>query len=517
LAELQDKARVFKESGIVLVMNIASGICKSDGLLPQTRRADLREGIAPLLANSDSCWAIKAKPDQQELCLVDPSMFPLEYGKTRVLTSGGAVGLDNCIASCGKGNLAPDYGNHQWDTYDRGEEVREMESNRRPTSTPFWTFEGYGLSRFSSRFQWLPFDVKFTGQSSCEVQVTSYINNLHPVHFKGLYLTIEGLISLAIKPWNEILIKGKDGRWPRRINTWGLKWESTEEDWPSSKALLELEKDRASAEFNSIFCRIQQYLSLPETYPKEQTLPDEYNLRTYRTWRSKTIPEDWQSSDGGLSTAIRAKWARLYHWDHPDAGVAFTYEHWMAGQTSNAILKHPYHECPNHNYCSVSLQEEFQETGLQIIAKVVSIDLTPEMPISKGGVWQMEATLNENIVATAAFFYDTENITDSRTSLRQQTKMDKDDFVYVEHEFEQLVEVFAIPEEGGFGPAYQELGSISTPEGHLVAWPNTLHHRFEPFKLLDESQPGHQRFHYSLFGGSTLPNLLDEECSLTAA
>lgn len=40
----------------------------------------------------------------------------------------------------------------------------------------------------------------------------------------------------------------------------------------------------------------------------------------------------------------------------------------------------------------------------------------------------------------------------------------------------------------------QEIGSVATPEGRIIAFPNTLQHRVEPFELVDKTVPGHRRF-----------------------
>lgn len=83
--------------------------------------------------------------------------------------------------------------------------------------------------------------MEFLHDIGTEVQVTSYINNLHPAH-KGLYQAIEKLISMATKPWNDYLVKGHSG-WddqfnqgqlgpvPLRIITYGVEWENELPEW----------------------------------------------------------------------------------------------------------------------------------------------------------------------------------------------------------------------------------------------------------------------------------------------
>jgi hypothetical protein len=153
------------------------------------------------------------------------------------------VSLDAFLNSSGKGIVAPKHAKDDWgDDWD-SDAVEKLETSRRLNGTPFWTCQPYALRRFSTHFQRLPCEVQFTSESSSSVRITSYINNLHPIRFKPLYNTIEKLISLAIEPWNDILIKGDYGRWPRRIDAWGLPpWQDIEMEWPSNEEFRELER-----------------------------------------------------------------------------------------------------------------------------------------------------------------------------------------------------------------------------------------------------------------------------------
>jgi hypothetical protein len=60
-----------------------------------------------------------------------------------------------------------------------------------------------------------------------------------------------------------------------------------------------------------------------------------------------------------------------------------------------------------------------------------------------------------------------------------------------------LAEVLVVklnPEDLMFrAPSNQELGSVATPQGRLLAWPNVMHHKVEPFELIDPIRPGHRR------------------------
>lgn len=58
-----------------------------------------------------------------------------------------------------------------------------------------------------------------------------------------------------------------------------------------------------------------------------------------------------------------------------------------------------------------------------------------------------------------------------------------------------LAEIFGIASRNlRDEPPYQNLGSVTTPQGRLLAFPNTLQHKVEPFELVDKTRPGHRRF-----------------------
>ncbi len=67
---------------------------------------------------------------------------------------------------------------------------------------------------------------------------------------------------------------------------------------------------------------------------------------------------------------------------------------------------------------TTTLREKFRDTGLQIIVKMASIELTPEKPSFSPGSWHIEGMMNEHIVATALYYLDSHNVTDSHLEFR---------------------------------------------------------------------------------------------------
>ncbi|KLJ06354.1 hypothetical protein EMPG_09274 [Blastomyces silverae] len=140
----------------------------------------------------------------------------------------------------------------------------------------------------------------------------------------------------------------------------------------------------------------------------------------------------------------------------------------------------------------VDLKRDYAETGLQVIVKLANIHLTPEKPEYNGGSWHLEGQLNEHICATALYYYDSTNITDSRLAFRQLSdpRAPDDDICYRQHDREWTDVVFDVNSNG---PAIQNLGDVSCTEGRLLTFPNILQHRVAPFSLADPSKPGHRK------------------------
>ncbi|TXS38644.1 DUF4246 domain-containing protein [Streptomyces sp. OR43] len=123
---------------------------------------------------------------------------------------------------------------------------------------------------------------------------------------------------------------------------------------------------------------------------------------------------------------------------------------------------------------------------LQVIVKLATLHLTPDKPEYTGGSWHVEGMLNERIVSTALYYWDSENITESRLSFR--TALDEPDYEQSDHT--GMREVYGLENEGALN---QTLGSASTPAGRCLAFPNVLQHRVGSFRLVDPARPGHRK------------------------
>ncbi|MCB5164969.1 DUF4246 domain-containing protein [Streptomyces bambusae] len=133
-----------------------------------------------------------------------------------------------------------------------------------------------------------------------------------------------------------------------------------------------------------------------------------------------------------------------------------------------------------------SARVDLRGRSLQVIVKLATVHLTPEKPEYAGGSWHVEGMLNERIVSTGIYYWDSENITESRLGFRAAL----DDPDYQQNDDTGLREVYGLEDENALN---QPLGSVPTPAGRCLAFPNALQHRVDAFRLADPTRPGHRK------------------------
>ncbi|MFJ2931584.1 DUF4246 domain-containing protein [Streptomyces sp. NPDC087219] len=133
-----------------------------------------------------------------------------------------------------------------------------------------------------------------------------------------------------------------------------------------------------------------------------------------------------------------------------------------------------------------SSRVDLRGRGLQVIVKLATIHLTPEKPEYSGGSWHVEGMLNERIVSTGIYYWDSENITESRLSFRAALY----DPEYEQNDDNGMRDVYGLEDEDALN---QILGSASTPAGRCLAFPNVLQHRVGSFRLTDPTWAGHRK------------------------
>ncbi|QUC17481.1 uncharacterized protein UV8b_01722 [Ustilaginoidea virens] len=537
IAELKHKADLYEKTGLVPILDYSAAVIKSDSIVPDGLWQSLRLAVAPLeqVPELDRDWHPGSR--QTVLNLVHPSLWPLVYGRSRVLTDR-RVGVDDALRSCGTGAVIPE-----------------------PDEAP----EGMAHC-VSTRFQWLPCDVLV--REDGRVKVESYINNLHPVKHAALYPVIEEFIEKSLPAW-DVLYR-----------------------WPDEFAMRRLSTERARVRCRAKqTCRKSHYPCTPKARP---TRDDEPRRRKWEDGYSdseisesdaddgddedgedgeddgdsedgKGGKDDEDDEDGKDEQVVQPETAAKAHprnrikvlghlglksrdeseydtepsadEDHQDNDVDASDDEQNGSDDSDSDVErnpnhiserdvkrrdfcwfnktHPVVAPEPQKQCPVRLRADHVPTSdffsfipqqaeglpprtrrLQVIVKLASIHLTPEKPAYDGGSWHVEGQLNEHICSTALFYYDSQNVTESRLDFRTMANRDQLDeypaLAYEQYDWRTIRRLFAIESPGG-GSTVQEIGSVLTRERRAVFFPNVFQHHVSPFRLDDPTREGHRK------------------------
>jgi len=513
LAELRDKATAALETGFVLALDSGSRVAKADGVVP-AHVAERLSGEADRLADvielelegvtlvrteedkwehpsmrahlSDKAPGVVTMPMLKQH-LIDPMLYPLVHGRSTVLANGRRVDLDDVCASCGSGTVAPE---PDWKGIDTAEMLAGWRSKKE---------EVRRAHQWSRRFQRLPCEYRFTGSHSDPVgEITSYINGVHPSHFRGLYECVGSIIGLAVPVWNEVLVLNGKHRSPVRIRTYGADPREFPE-WMGPMVKEKLgEGQNWREKCPGLEEKVNAYLALPDMGPwvvdKRHDVKERDSYELGADWEKRMTVWD----------AIWVKYLRIGRYLHPEPGVSFTYEDWKAGRTAAAAIPKESSDLfqpgadHEHKYYTVSLQDKFRADGLQVIVSMTTIDLTQEDAFVNEEEWCCQGLSNDRVVATAIYFLDVENMSsDTRLCFQQDTELGlRQDRDYDQDAHSGLAAVFDIDEaeHHGWEPSVQKLGSVAPRPGRLVAFPNTLESKFESVVIGDEERPGRLRW-----------------------
>ncbi|KAK2755668.1 hypothetical protein FQN54_005817 [Arachnomyces sp. PD_36] len=436
IEELRYKAGLFKETGLIPTYN--GGIVKSDSAIPVSLKKALKTSAMKLEDVPKPYRDYHPGTDETVVNLVHPSLFPLVYGTSRILRDRVAT-LDNCTEMTGIGEkLSVPFA---MDNLDMKGFVPNSNHLRFQCPAPL-------QFPYSRAFQWLPCDVEFSspgmGQvgiglqdSDCEsglgsprCNIKSYINNLHPQRYRDLYPVIEQIIDCTIPMWDATLtqLKARHYRYPRIPYS---KVEYAKIENPEPEPEMDFDEDE-----------------------------DDYEER-YEEWekslRRVLLPEPGVFKPPCVPENLAEKY--------------------LDAETGKLKPE-----------MTVDLRRDYE--GLQVIVKLANIELTPEKPRYDGGTWHVEGQMNEHICATALYYYDSENITESRLRFRQQVSAADFGVNYFAGEHEWLEKVFGCHQDG---PGVQDVGYITCKEDRLITFPNIFQHQVQNFELADKSRPGHRK------------------------
>lgn len=140
IAELQYKAKLFEKHSFVEAID---GIFKSDSIIPEEIRQSLLRAVVPLENVPDKKKDWHPGSDEQVLDLVHPSLFPLVYGRSRILPSR-VVGIQDCLEACGEGEIVPIPSDG------------EIKDPQRHATRYTYMSDGNFQKAWSKKYQWLP-------------------------------------------------------------------------------------------------------------------------------------------------------------------------------------------------------------------------------------------------------------------------------------------------------------------------------------------------------------------------
>lgn len=353
---------------------------KSDSIVSERVRALLADTTSELLENvPDRLKDWHPDSGEQVLDLVHPSLFPVIYGRSKILPTT-TIGIDDCLQASGSGETATPPSNHSGDGVGTFEHKSDL---------------------WSPKFQWLPADVQFhqTG-----VKFSSYINNLHPINHRSLYPIIEEVLGHAVSLWDVMFGRLTDSldnhlRFPDRSAEYEhFKGTGVE----VLRAMRHEERVRQAGETTDEAVDESEAEASP---PPMENRYDSNDLLIEEDDDMEFWEHDW-SSDHEQDWPFRRR--KLIQ---PEP---MSYEKYKA-------------ELPARQY--PLLKEAYAGEGLQVIVKLANIHLTPDNPDYYGGSWHVEGMLNEMICATALYYYDCENITDSHLAFRQT--VDPDELMHI--------------------------------------------------------------------------------------
>jgi hypothetical protein len=129
LEELRDKAVYFNETKHVRVLDTGTCVCKSDMPDLQSLATSLKSAVTPLLDRHRTNEGWQPTSDDPVFNLVDPSMFPLVYGRTPVLENGGHVDPQDIFSSYKDATIAPKHCDRRIDSEQIQKEIEEGQSS----------------------------------------------------------------------------------------------------------------------------------------------------------------------------------------------------------------------------------------------------------------------------------------------------------------------------------------------------------------------------------------------------
>ncbi|KAK1623409.1 hypothetical protein BDP81DRAFT_475680 [Colletotrichum phormii] len=404
----------------------------SDKLLPSSLIDRLQVAVKSLedVPDHEKVW--HPGSDGKVLDLVYPSLFPLLYGRSRIMHE--RITLDNCLELGGRGLIIP----------------KPDESDVGEGRTFDW--QGAPVELVSTKFQWLPCDVAIDDDGRPTIE--SYINILRPRKHSNLYPLVEELIQKSLPAWDIIY------RWVRKFPVQRLTARKVGKRVAVSDVVPEKGNQSGGNESD-----------VPMGYQDEDHLEID-NLAQ----PTASTGEKRGRQPGDTQETKRLKTDEADSEDYDDNKDEDDYDN-DDSDSEDEQVREPsaYFRLSTKNIKRTGF---FNKTPrIQVIVKFANIHLTPEKPSYNDGSWQARRGAN---------------ITESQLAFRAPGNREKlgQRLNYQQYDHKSFEMVFAIRSSSD---TLQEVGSSLTRPGRALFFSNLSQHKVRPFQLEDPAKPGYRK------------------------
>ena len=317
IEELRFKAMIYERNQAVALYN--GDVTKSDTNVPDSMLKELRTAAKAVESREPELQLYNPGRLSRQRDLLDMALYPLVYGKSRILPDK-LIRVDDALQYAGQGEVIP----IPADTGITREDMSWRVSERADIQ----------VRPYSRNFQALPSDWEFGDDGRWHI--ATYINNLHPVRHRTVYMVVEDVFNCLIPQWNMTMTPLKDMLHSRSR----IEYHKAEYD-PVSKETLDQAPKMGRQEANSEF--------------------DDRNA----TWRMEHF------------RAVQ-----------PDVGQFIP---WAVPKDLMSKLPEDL-PSPVRIEQSVDLNAEYKNRGLQVITRILGVDLSSENP-SYQTEWHLEGQM----------------------------------------------------------------------------------------------------------------------------
>ncbi|CRL02270.1 CLUMA_CG015460, isoform A [Clunio marinus] len=330
------------------------------------------------------------------------------------------------------------------------------------------------------KYRWMPADISIKNDT---VSFDSYINNLHPIKNKKLYDLIGKIFIRFLPMFNRSLT---DIANPRgiRIDIQDWSWYTEEEfdgddesdkeeeyeEWINNRTILpvpvpKFEVPKAPEKIFDLKgedLQIIVKLSYIKLTPEKPKYPG-------GSWHVEGIDEERIVATGIYYYEIFIRFLPMFNRSLTDIanprGIIIDVKQ---GSWYNQEEEFDYGDDESEK------EEEYQEW------------INNQKPKYPGGSWHVEGIDEEKIVATGIYYYEVDNITESKLSFRVSIE----EPIYEQNDDRGVEVIYGLKSDD---PLNQVVGHMITKQDRCVVFPNIYQHIVTPFELVDKTKPGYRK------------------------